>query len=333
MPEGKDPMAGFVVRRLAGHVLLVAAAASLAYLLAAACLRPRANFEGRSPRPPQRVIEAELTRANLNDRTPLPERYATWAYGVARGDFGRTWDGASVNAELGRRVGVSLRLLIVGAPLGAVLGVALGAYGAIRRHRLGDRLGTLASFAILATPTFVLAVLLQLGAQRINTATGLRIFEYVGEYPPGETGGVLAGLGGRLRHLALPTVTIALGQVAIYSRYQRNAMLDVLHADFVRTARAKGLRRRTALVRHALRPALSPVATYFAYHVGTLLTGTIFIEKVFGRHGVGEWLIDSIARGDVNAVAAITCCGALLVLVAGLLADVVSALLDPRVRE
>jgi peptide/nickel transport system permease protein len=322
----------YLLRRLAGQVLLVALAASLAYLLAAASLHPRANFEGRNPRPPQRVVDAELTKANLNDKTPLPVRYAVWAYGVVRGDFGRTWDGASVNAELGRRIGVSLRLVLVGGLLGGVLGVALGAYGAIRRYRLGDRLTTAGSFAVLAIPAFVLAVLLQFGAQWLNAVTGMRIFGYAGEYTPGQTGGAFADLGDRLRHLVLPTLTIVLGQVAVYSRYLRNTMLDVLHADFVRTARAKGLRRRTALVRHALRIALIPVATYVAYNLGLLLTGTIFTEKVFGRHGMGEWLIDSIARGDVNVVAAIACCTALFVLAAGLLADALSVLLDPRVR-
>lgn len=321
-------MAAFVLRRLVGHVVPVALAASLAYLLAATCLHPRANFEGRNPRPPQSVIEAELTAANLNDRTPLLERYGTWAAGVARGDFGRTWDGASVNAEMGRRIGVTARLLLIGTVLGGVLGVGLGAYGAIRRYRPADRLGTVASFAILAVPVFVLALLLQLGAQWINTVTGIRLLEYVGEYAPGEA----AGLGGRLRHLVLPTLTIALGQVAVYSRYQRTMMLDVLNADFVRTARAKGLRHGTALVRHALRISLIPVATYFVYHTGLLMTGAAFTEKVFGWHGMGEWLIDSIARNDVNAVAAIGCCTASLVLMAGMVSDALTAILDPRVR-
>jgi peptide/nickel transport system permease protein len=326
-------MAAYVLRRLAGHTLLVALAASLAYLLAATCLRPRANLEGRSPKPAQSVIEAELTAANLNDRIPLIRRYAIWVGGVVRGDFGRTWDGASVGAEMGRRIGVTLRLLLLGAVLGGVLGVALGAYGAARQYGMGDRLSTVMSFAVLAVPVFVLALLLQLGAQWVNAATGIRLVEYVGEYTPGETGGGIAAAVDRLRHLALPTLTIALGQIAAYSRYQRGMMLDVVNADYVRTARAKGLRRRTALVRHALRTSLVPVAAYFAYHVGVLLTGAAFTEKAFGRHGMGEWLIDSIARNDVNAVAAISCCTAVIVLMAGLLSDVLTAVLDPRVRR
>lgn len=324
----------FVLRRAAGHVLLVVLAASLAYLLAAACLRPRAELEARNPRPPESVIDAELARLGLDDRAPLAERYAGWAAGVVRGDFGRTVDGRPVAAELGRRIGVSARLLLAGAAVGTVLGVALGAYGAVGRYGLGDRLSTVASLAVLAVPAFVVAMLLQLGAQWINTTCGVRIFAYVGEYAPGETGGgVLDGLRGRVQHLVLPTATIALGQIALCSRYQRAVLLDALCADHVRAALARGVGRRTALVKYALRPSLVPVAGYVAYQAGPLLTGMTFTEKAYGRHGVGEWLIDSIARGDVNAVAATGCCAALLVVMARLPADIIAAALDPRIRR
>ncbi|HZB32541.1 MAG TPA: ABC transporter permease [Streptosporangiaceae bacterium] len=326
-------MAAYALRRAVGHVLLLALAASLCHLLAAACLRPRAEFEARSPRPPQRVIDAELTRLGLNDDRPLIARYAHWAAGVVRGDFGRTVDDRPVGAELGRRGMVSLRLLLPGAVSGAVIGVLLGGRGAIWRHRLGDRLSTVAAIAVLATPAFVLAIVLQTGAQWINMAAGSPIFAYVGEYAPGETGGPLAGLGDRLRHLLLPTLTTALGQIALYSRYQRTLLLDELRAGHVRAAHARGVRPRTALRKYALRPTLVPVAIYVAYQAGPLLTGMTLTEKVFGWHGMGEWLVDSIARGDVNAVAAIGCCAAVLVFTARLLADVLAAAIDPRVRR
>jgi ABC-type dipeptide/oligopeptide/nickel transport system permease component len=316
----------FLLRRLVNYTVLVTLAASLAYLLAAASLDPRANFDDRAQRPPERVIDAQLTELNLNDKTPLLERYATWASGVLHGDLGRTWEGEPVVAEMGRRIWVSLRLLLIGTVLGCVLGVLIGAYGAVRQYRLGDRLSTLGSFVILAVPVFVLAVLLQIGGQWINDATGIRIFEWMGEAAPG------GGLGSRLQHLVLPTLTIVLAQVAVYSRYQRSMMLDVLSADFVRTALAKGLRRRTALRRHALRTALIPVTTYFAYNFGLLLLGATFTEKIFGWHGMGEWMIDSISRGDVNVVAAFDCFAAGLVLLAGLLSDVAQGVLDPRIR-
>lgn len=325
-------MAKFLLRRLLNYVVLVAIAASLAYFLAAASLKPRSNFEGRSPRPPQNVIEQQLDELNLNDKTPIFKRYETWVTGVLHGDFGKTWDGDSVNEEMGRRIGVSLRLLLIGTILGGVLGVALGALGAIKQYRLTDRFTTFGAFLVMSIPIVVLAVLLQVGAQWVNNRTGVRLFQWTGEYDPGETGGFFGNIGSRFQHLVLPTITIALVQIATYSRYQRSMMLDVLGADFVRTAMAKGLRRRTALTRHALRTAVIPVVTFFAYGFTTLLAGATFTEKIFGWHGMGEWLIDSINRNDVNAVAAYNCFAAVLVLCAGLLSDVAYAVLDPRVR-
>jgi peptide/nickel transport system permease protein len=320
-------MAGFMLRRTAASIVLVALAAALAYLLAAATLDPRSVFEGRNPRPPEQVVDARLTELNLNDHTPLPVRLGRWVEGVAHGDLGRTVDGASVGAELDRRVWVSVRLLVLGMLLGSAVGVAVGYLTATRQYGLVDRTVTVGSFAILATPVFVLAILLQVGAERINELTGVHLFEWVGEYTPGDS-----GLADRVQHLVLPTLTVALVQVAVCGRYQRNLMLDVLRADYVRTAMAKGLRRRTALRRHALRTALTPMSTYFAYNVGLLLLGAAFTEKIFGWHGMGEWLIDSIGRGDVNAVAAYDLFAAGLVLAAGLLADLGQALLDPRLR-
>ena len=126
-------------------------------------------------------------------------------------------------------------------------------------------------------------------------------------------GRVHAGLGGRLLVRSCSTASStsccppsrsSLGTVAVLSRYQRSAMLDVLGADFVRTAMAKGLRRRTALLKHALRTALIPAATYFAFSFGLLLVGAAFVEKIFGWHGMGEFFVDSVTRNEVNAVAA-----------------------------
>lgn len=321
-------MAAFLLRRLASRLVLGVLAGSLAYLLAAAALDPRAGYEDRSPRPPEAVVDARLAALNLDDRTPLAARYLTWGAGVVRGDFGRTLDGVPVDAELWRRLGVSLRLVLPGAVLGCVLGVLLGACAAIG-GRAADRLITLGSCLLPAIPVFVLATLLQIAAAEANEALGVRVFVWVGEPAPGEPG----GFAGRVRHLVLPTAVIALAQLAVYCRYQRAMMLDVLHADFVRTARAKGLRRRGALLRHGLRTALIPMTTYGAYASGLLILGGVFIEKVFGRHGLGEWLVGSIARGDVNAVAAVECVAACGVLAAGLAGDVLHGVLDPRVRD
>ena len=207
-----------------------------------------------------------------------------------------------------------------------------GAWGAIRQYRLSDRIVTMLALLSLSTPTFVIANLLILGALRVNWALGVQLFDYTGETSPGVGGGVGAQLLDRLQHLVLPTLTLALISAAGYSRYQRNAMLDVLGQDFIRTARAKGLTRRRALLKHGLRTALIPLATLFAYGVAGLVAGAVFVEKIFGWHGMGEWLVQGISTQDTNIIAAITLFSGAVVLLAGLLSDVFYAALDPRVR-
>ena len=325
-------MAKFLLRRLANYVILVAVATSAAFILAALSLKPRANFEGRNPPPPPAAVDQRLDELNLNDKTPVLERYKTWASGVIRGDFGKTWEGNSVNEEMGRRIGVSLRLLLIATIVGGALGVLAGAWGAIRQYQFSDHAVTMLSFVILSIPVFVLAVVLEVAAVGFNNAVGTKVFEYTGEATPGLEGGFFTIAGDRLQHLVLPSVTLILGEIAIFSRYQRSAMLDVLGQDFVRTAQAKGLRRRSALLKHALRTALIPAVTYFIYNFGILIVGATFTEKIFGWHGMGEWFVDSVTRQDTNAVAAVTCFAAIMILLAGLVSDIAYSLLDPRIR-
>src|ERR687883_604121 len=306
-------MAKFLLRRLANYLILVAVATSGAFILAGVALKPRANFEGRNPPPPPAVVDQRLNELNLNDKTPVLKRYVRWVKSVAHGDFGKTWDGNSVNQEIARRVGVSLRLLLIATIIGGLLGVLAGAWGAIRQYRFSDHAVTMLSFVILSIPVFVLAVVLEIAAVGVNNAVGAKVFEYTGEFTPGLQGGFWTHAIDRLKHLVLPSITLILGEIAI---------LDVLGQDFVRTAQAKGLRRRTALLKHALRTALIPAVTYFIYNFGILIVGATFTEKIFGWHGMGEWFVDSVTRNDVNSVAAITCFAAVLVLFAGLLSDV-----------
>ncbi|NJP95231.1 ABC transporter permease [Nonomuraea sp. FMUSA5-5] len=325
-------MAGFLARRLLNYAVLVVVAASLAYLVAATALDPRSNYADRTPKPPPAVVDAQLTMLNLNDKTPLLQRYAVWAGGVLRGDFGKTVAGAPVNDDIKRRMGVTFRLVILGLVCGSLLGVLVGALAAVRQYGWFDRLSTGLSFLVLAVPVVVLANMLILaGAWANQHVFGRQVLLVSGEYSAG-----VEGLGSqvvdRLQHLVLPTISLSVGLVAVFSRYQRNMMLDVLGADFVRTARAKGLSRRQALTRHALRTAMIPVVTYFAFTFGALLTGATFTEKIFGWHGLGEQLINSIFSNDVNTVAAISLLAAVSVLCAALAADLLHAALDPRVR-
>ncbi|MEU4417581.1 ABC transporter permease [Nocardia salmonicida] len=323
-------MTGFLVRRTLNYVVLLLLASFLTFSLASLTFNPLESLEQRNPRPPQSVIDAKADQLHLDE--PIPQRYLTWLGGVVHGDFGTTLAGQPVSEELGRRVAVSLRLLILGSVIGTVLGVLIGAAGAIRQYKFSDYFSTVLSLLIISTPIFLLATLLKYGALQINTMTGTQIFLYTGETSATQINGFWNQMVDRAQHLVLPTLALALGAMAGYSRYQRNAMLDVLGSDFIRTARAKGLTRNHALYKHGLRTALIPMATLFAYSLGALITGATFVEKIFGWHGVGEWLIDSINSQDLYVVVTVTAFAGLVVLVSGLLSDVVLALLDPRVR-
>ena len=323
-------MIRFLARRFLTYIVLLVLASLLAFCLASVTFRPLDTYTQRHPLPPKELIDRKAHELGLDK--PIPIRYAKWVAGVAHGDFGTTVTGHPVSRELWHRIGISLRLVVTGSVLGTLIGVILGAWGAIRQYRLSDRVITVLSLIILSIPSFVLAGLLILAALRVNNFIGVRVFLYTGETSPVPPGGLWDHFVDRVQHLVLPTLTLALQAMAGFSRYQRNAMLDVLGEDFIRTARAKGLTRRRALFKHGLRTALIPLATLFAYGVSGLVVGAVFVEKIFGWHGMGEWVVLGISTQDTNVVAAITLFSGLAILLAGLLSDIFYALLDPRVR-
>lgn len=324
-------MTGFLARRLLNYLALCLLATFLAYVLASLTFRPLDQLEQRQPPPPAATIEAKRVELHLDQ--PIPVRFGTWIAGVAGGDFGRTVAGTPVTDELWRRVGISLRLFLAGTTIGVVAGVLLGVAAAVKQYKIFDHVSTVFSFLILATPVFVIGTLLKVLWLPVNQAAGTQILYFNGESTAGFTGNGWEVFVDRLQHLVLPTVAIALGQIAIYSRYQRSAMLDVLGSDFLRTAQAKGLTRRRALFTHGLRTALIPMATLFAFGFGLLVTGGAFTERIFGWFGMGDWLIVGVQNQDANIIATVTLFIAVLVLFAGWLSDVLYAALDPRVRR
>jgi peptide/nickel transport system permease protein len=323
-------MTRFLARRLLNHIMLLALASFLTFCLTSVTFHPLDSFIERHPQPPPEAIHAKAAQLGLDK--PIPIRYAKWASGAVRGDFGVTVAGRPVSAELWRRIGVSLRLVVIGSVLGTVIGVVVGAWGAIRQYRLSDRVITVLSLTILSIPSFVLAGLLILAALRVNMFTGVRAFLYTGETSPIPPTAVWGQIVDRVQHIVLPTLTLALIGIAGFGRYQRNSMLDVLSEDFIRTARAKGLTRRRALFKHGLRTALIPMATLFAYGISGLVVGAVFVEKIFGWHGMGEWVVQGVSTQDTNVVVAITVFTGAAILLAGLLSDVIYAALDPRIR-
>ena len=326
-------MLRFLARRAVGYGVLTTVATALGYVLASLTLHPAARYAVRTPPVPPSVVHAELGALGVDPQVPLAVRLWHWLGAlVTQGSLGLSVRGQPVTAEIAARAGTSLRLLLLGSVLGALLGVAVGTWGAARQHRWPDRVGTVGSFVLVATPPFVVAVVLMTVAVRLDEAAGRTLVPFTGEYTPGLAGGWPAVLADRAAHLLLPTLVLALGTSATWSRYQRAAMLDVLAADYVRTARSLGHTRRSALWRHGVRVALIPMSTFFAYSFGLMLTGAAITELAFSWHGMGEYLVRSVADDDVNAAAGTVLFTAVLVLVAGLLADVLHAALDPRVR-
>lgn len=325
-------MVNYLVKRVLNFLMMVILASTLGYVLASVAFDPSSNYQGANPPIPQSTIDAKLDNLGVNPKTPLVRRYVEWAGNALQGDFGLTIGEQRVNEELSRRIWVSLRLLVLGSIIGSLAGVALGVFSAVRQYGVTDRAASVLSFSLLSTPVFLLAILLKFGAIDLNNRLGTTFFYTIGEYSADFSGNGWELLINRLQHLILPTMSIALGGIAFYSRYQRNAMLDVLGSDFLRTARAKGLSRRRSLFRHGLRVAILPMATFFAYSFGLLVTGAPFTESIFGWNGMGSWFITAVQSNDINSVSAVIVFSSVLVLLSGLLADVAVAALDPRVR-
>jgi peptide/nickel transport system permease protein len=322
----------YVVRRLVNYAILLFIAVSLAYLVASATLDPRLAYDWQNPNLNRASVYAKLTQYNINPLTSVWERYGHWLNMVfLHWDWGFTPKSESVNALLGTRVGVSLRLIVLGTLIGMVGGVAVGAWSAVRQYRWSDRIVSFLCLLFVSMPVMVLAVLLQMGATRINQATGADVFQFIGE--SGSHGDYFgAAFLNRLQHLLLPTISLSVMGIASYSRYQRNLMLDTLGADYVRTARAKGLRKSKAIRHHALRNAIIPMATYFAFGVATVFTGAAITEKVYGWHGMGSYSVDSITGQDINGTVGIVAFSGVCTLAGALLSDILIAIIDPRVR-
>jgi len=304
-----------------------------AYVLASWILNPAARYLGRHPRPSDETVNSILDGLGVNPNTPVIERLWNWCVNLlTRGSLGDTIHNTSVVSEMASRAGTSLRLLILGTVIAAIFGVILGVWGAVRQYRLSDQVISYASFTILATPAFVIGIVLMILATTLNGFLGFQLISFTGEYTAGLEGGWWVHFWDRATHLLLPTICLAIIGAAGYSRYQRSAMLDVLSADYIRTARSKGRTRGSALVRHGVRVALIPMSTYFAYSFATILAGAAVTELIFGWHGMGEFMFQAIQQSDINAFTGAVLFNAVLVLIAGTLADVAYAALDPRVR-
>jgi peptide/nickel transport system permease protein len=324
-------VAAFVLRRVLVSIPLLLVASFLVFVLVANSGDPLQEL-----RVNPRVSPAQIARREqeLNLNEPVLERYALWLGNAVTGDFGEDNRGSEVRPQLWRALQITLRLVVVAIVVAVALAVAVGVVGALRQYSAFDYATTFAAFLFFSLPVFWLAALLkEYAALRLNDLFGTTWVYTIGEASPRFDGGFFARMGDYAGHTVLPALTLILISFAQYSRYQRASMLDVLGSDYVRTARAKGLPRRTVVVRHALRNALIPVTTIVAIDFGVVLGGTIVTERVFGWNGMGTLLIDGIRDVDVNVVQAWLLVTAVIVVVFNLLADVAYAWLDPRIRS
>jgi peptide/nickel transport system permease protein len=280
-----------------------------------------------SPQP----IAARSAALNLDQ--PLVVRYLGWITKVLRGDLGVALDGEPVVVKLTRAFGVTMRMVIAAAVIAVLLAVVIGVLSAVRRYTVWDYGATFAAFLFFSMPVFFLAGVLKDVAIRLNEATGYVIFFTLGERGSGGVTGLMGTMADRAGHMVLPTLTLVLVTFASWSRYQRASMLEVLGADFMRTARAKGVPERSVLLRHGLRNALIPLTTVVAVDFATLVNGSIVIETVFAWNGLGRLFITSLQQGDVYLSTAWLLIAAGAVVVFNLIADINYGLLDPRIRH
>jgi peptide/nickel transport system permease protein len=324
-------MGGFILRRLAISVPLVIVSSFVVFMLVAAAGDPLAELRG-NPNTPRSTIEARRRQLHLDK--PVLVRYEMWARGAVHGDFGRSFvTGEDVGSMLWRAMLVTMRLLAGAVLLAVLFGVLIGVVAALRQYSKFDYLATFFAFVFFSMPVFWLAAVLKDVGIRINQALGHSLFFTVGEQTPGLAGGFWSVWGDRIGHLVLPALSLILIQVASWSRYQRASMLEVLNADYVRTAKAKGLSPWRVIVRHALRNALIPIVTLVAIDFGLLLSGAVITETVFAWSGMGRLLLDALRRQDINVVQAWLLVSATMVVLFNLLADVLYGYLDPRIRR
>ncbi len=252
-----------------------------------------------------------------------------WPKGILEGDFGRSLiDGSPVIDHILDRLPNTLELTSTAILLGVLIAIPLGVTGALRRGSTIDHALTGLSVGGVAIPSFWLALMMILVFSVQFKAWGLPWLPSSGAYSPLEGGDPFD----RLVHLIMPALVLSFGYLAIWSRFGRSSMLEVLSQDYVRTARAKGMTERRVVYLHALRNAVIPLVTLVGLELPSLVSGGAVIEIVFGWPGIGRFALDRAQGHDYTAVMGIVTFAALLVIAGNLLADILYAILDPRIR-
>lgn len=262
-------------------------------------------------------------RRNLGLDRPLPVQYLTWLGNVSSGDLGRSFfDGTPVTSVIAERIPATLQLAALSLTISVLLGVLLGVVAAVMHNTLIDRLVTILSMIGVSFPSFWLGIMfILLFSTRLGWLPSSGIATFGQEHD----------LGSRLRHIILPAATLSMLQLAIFMRFTRSAMLEVLGQDFVRTARAKGLRERVVIIRHALRNALIPLLTISSFSIKSLVGGAVFVEVVFAWPGMGRLAVDSVFSRDYPVVLGLTLLLSAVTVASNLVVDLLYPVVDPRI--
>lgn len=264
-------------------------------------------------RTPPEVLERLNEKYGLNE--PVWKQYLAYLGDFVQGDFGISFkhSNLSVNEIIARGFPVSAKVGILAVALSLVMGLSLGILSAMRRGRWLDWASMVFATIGISVPTFVISVLL------------MYLFAYQLKWLPS------FGLT-TWRHYIMPVLCLSFSPTAYIARLTRSSMLEVLRADYIRTARAKGLSERMVVLRHALRNAVLPVVTYVGPLVAALVTGSFVVERLFAIPGIGMEYVDSIGARDYSLIMGVTVFFGLLVIVCNLLVDILYGIIDPRVK-
>jgi peptide/nickel transport system permease protein len=317
-------MLWFVVKRLAGFVATLAVASVVVFAVLELLPGSAAEVILGETATPEAVTALQ---AQLGLDQPALTRYLQWVGGLLRGETARSFSYDTPTSQLlAERLRVTLPLAMMAMLLTVALALGLGIYAAARHRRLGD-VGVMAVSQLgIAIPNFWFAILLiLLFSVQLQWVSA-------GGFP-GWTADEGGGLWPGLKALLLPALSLALVQAGILARMTRSALLDVMREDHVRTARAKGLSRRQAMLRHVLRNALIPVLTVAGLQFANLITGTIVVENVFVLPGLGRLIFQAVSNRDLVVVRDVVMLLAALVVLVNLLVDLLYVVVDPRLRR
>ncbi|GAA4905168.1 peptide/nickel transport system permease protein [Stackebrandtia albiflava] len=291
------------------------------------------------------AIDAAVERfkeRNYYDRS-TPERYWLWLTGIGgdgdigllQGEFGPSLRANyDIKGQLGDRFFITLRLVMMAVICSMGLAILAGVVMAVKQYRKIDYILTFIGFIALSMPVFWFAGLVKNMAVSYNKATDTETFATYGENAAGGTGNMTTfeALLDSASHLILPSLVLMLAGYASASRFQRAAMLDVLNSDYVRLARAKGLRNRTVMRKHALRTALIPMATLAPVAVLGAMAGAVVTETVFEWQGMGRFFVDALGQRDPFAIQAFLIISGVLTIIGVLISDLLYGIVDPRIR-